>query len=130
MTYSSKVVIPLEFRFPTLRTDQFNIEENHNSLLHSLDLAKERRETAMVKLAYYQQNLKQTYDKGFKARPLALGDLVLRKVVGTAKNPAWSKLGPNREGPYGITFIASIWSYHLEDLDENVIPHLWNVNNL
>ena len=54
MTYGSEVVIPLEFGFPTLRTDQFNVEENHNSLIHSLDLAEERREIAMVKLAYYQ----------------------------------------------------------------------------
>ena len=30
-------------------------------------------------------------------RPLAPGDLVLRKVVGTVKNPLWGKLGPNWE---------------------------------
>ena len=30
-----------------------------------------------------------------KLRPLAPGDLVLRKVLGTAKNLAWGKLGPN-----------------------------------
>ena len=32
----------------------------------------------------------------------------MRKVVGMAKNPAWGKLGPNREGPYRITFIVGI----------------------
>ena len=52
-------------------------------------MAEERREVATVKLASYQQNLKQGYDRGVRMRPLALGDLVLRKVVGTAKNPAW-----------------------------------------
>ena len=65
-----------------------------------------------------------------KLRPLAPGDLVSRKVVGTAKNSAWGKLGPNWEGPYRITFIAGIRAYYLEDLDENVIPRSWNVNNL
>ena len=75
--------------------DQFNVEENHHLLLDSLDLVEERREVAMVKMAYYQQKLKQRYDKWVKSRPLAPGDLVLRKVVGTAKNPAWGKLGPN-----------------------------------
>ena len=40
----------------------------------------------MVKMTHYQQKLRQGYDKGVKMRPLALGDLVLRKVVGTTKN--------------------------------------------
>ena len=37
----------------------------------------------MVQLAHYQQKLKQGYDMGVKVKPLALGDMVLRKVVGT-----------------------------------------------
>ena len=65
-----------------------------------------------------------------RTRPLALSDLVLRKVIGTTKNPSWGKLGPNWEGPYRITSVASIGAYFLEDLDENVVPRSWNVNNL
>ena len=42
----------------------------------------------MVQLAYYQQRLKQGYDSNVKLRPFAPKDLVLRKVVGTARNPA------------------------------------------
>ena len=57
-------------------------------------------------------------------------DLVLRKVLGTAKNPAWEKLGPNWEGSYRITLVAGIEAYFLEDLDEHVIPRPWKVNNL
>ena len=84
----------------------------------------------MVKMASYQQKLKQMYGKGVKSRPLAPGYLVLRKVVRMAKNLTWGKLGPNWEGPYRITSIAGIGAYYLEELDENVIPHPWNVNNL
>ena len=84
----------------------------------------------MVQLAYYQQKLKQGYDAKVKLRPLAPGDLVLRKVLGTARNPAWGKLEPNWEGPYRITSIAGIRAYFLEDLDERVVPRPWNVNNL
>ena len=65
-----------------------------------------------------------------KLRPLASGDLVLRKVVGNAKNPSWGKLGPNWEGPYRIMTVVRIGAYHLEDLDERAILHPWNVNNL
>ena len=130
MTYGSEAVIPLKAGFPTLRMDQFNVEENHHLLLDSLDIAKERREVATVKMTYYQQKLKQWYDKGLRAKPLAPRDLVLRKVVGTAKNPAWGKLGPNWEESYRITSIAGIGTYYLEDLDENVILRPWNVSNL
>ena len=84
----------------------------------------------MVQLAHYQQKLKQGYDTHVKTRPLVSGDLVLRKVVGSAKNPAWGKLGPNWEGPYRITSNAGIGAYFLEDLDGLVVPHPWNVNNL
>ena len=95
MTYGAEAVIPLESGFPTLRTDQFDVEENNCLLLDSLDVVEERREVTMVKMSYYQQKLKQGYDKGVKSKPLALGNLVLRKMVGIAKNPTWGKLGPN-----------------------------------
>ena len=49
----------------------------------------------MVQLAYYQHKLKHGYDAKVMLRPLVPGDLVLRKVLGTAENPAWGKLGPN-----------------------------------
>ena len=84
----------------------------------------------MVQLTYYQQKLKQEYDTGVRARPLAPGNLVLRKVVGTTKNPSWGKLGPNWEEQYHITSVAGIRAYFLEDLDKNVVPRPWNVNNL
>ncbi|XP_075640580.1 uncharacterized protein LOC142612366 [Castanea sativa] len=87
MTYEFEVVIPLEIGFPILRTSLFTQDNNDRLLEKSLDLIEERREVAMVQLAYYQQKLKQGYDISVMARPLALGDLVLRKVVGIAKNP-------------------------------------------
>ena len=84
----------------------------------------------MVQLAYYQKKLKKGYDLNVRLRPLAPRDLVLRKVLGTVKNPALRKLGPNWEGPYCITSMAGVGAYYLEDLDENVLPCPWNVNNL
>ena len=120
MTY--KVVIPLKTGFPMLRTSSFNPSNNNGLLEKSLDLIEERRENAMIQLTYYKHKLKQGYDANVKLRPLALDDLVLRKVVGTVKNPAWGKLGPNWEGPYRITSVARIGAYFLADLDEHVIP--------
>ena len=130
MTYGAKTVILLETRVPTLRTSSFTPSNNDGLLEKSLDLIEERKENVMVQLVYYQHKLKQGYDANMKLRPLALGDLVLRKVLGTAKNPAWGKLGPNWEGPYRITSVVEIGAYYPEDLDENIVPRPWNVNNL
>ena len=130
MTYGAKAVIPFETSFPTLRTSSFSLSDNNEHLKKNFDLIKEKRENAMVQLAYYQQKLKQGYDSNVKLRPLTPGGLVLQRVVVTAKNPAWRKLGPNWEGPYRITSEASIGAYFLEDLDEHVVPRLRNVNNL
>ena len=83
---------PLGDRFPTLKISTFSPNSNDNLLERGLDLIEERRENAMVQLAYYQHKLKQGYDAKVKLRPLVPGDLVLRKVLGTTKNPAWGKL--------------------------------------
>ena len=84
MTYGAEAVIPLEMGFPTLKTSSFCPSSNNELLEKSLDLIEERRERAMVQLAYYQHKLKQGYDAKVKLRPLVPGDLVLRKVLGIA----------------------------------------------
>ena len=93
MTYRAKAVIPLETGFLTLRTSSFNLSSNNELLEKSLDFIEERRESTMVQLTYYQHKLKQGYDANVKLRPLVPSDLVLRKVLDTAKNPVWGKLG-------------------------------------
>ena len=122
MAYGAEAVIPLESGLPTTRTSSFNPKDNDEQLARGLDLIEEKRENAMVQLAHYQQKLKRGYDANVRIRPLTSGDLVLRKVMGSAKNPAWGKLGPNWEGPYRITSNAGIGAYFLEDLDGLVVP--------
>ena len=58
MSYGAKVVIPIKTGFQTLRTQSFNPSNNDELLKKSLDLIEERRESAMVQLAYYQHKLK------------------------------------------------------------------------
>ena len=95
MTYGAEAVISLETDFPTLRTSSFNPSSNNELLEKSLDFIEERKESAKVQLAYYQHKLKQSYNTNVKLRSLVSSDLVLRKVIGTAKNLVWGKLGPN-----------------------------------
>ena len=58
MTYGAEAVIPLETRFLTLRTSSFMPSNNGQLLGKSLNLVEERKENAMVQLAYYQYKLK------------------------------------------------------------------------
>ena len=88
MIYGVKVVIPLETGFLTLKTSSFTPSNNDELLEKSLNLIEERRENAMIQLAYYQHKFKQDYDANVKLRLLVPGVLVLRKVLGTAKNLA------------------------------------------
>ena len=52
MTYGTKAIISLETGFPTLKTNSFNPNSNNELLEKNLDFIKERRESAMVQLAY------------------------------------------------------------------------------
>ena len=58
MTYGAEAVIPLETGFPTLKISSFTPNNNDELLGKSLDLIKERRENAIIQLAYYQYKLK------------------------------------------------------------------------
>ena len=108
MTYGFEAMIPLKTGFPMIRTRLFSPDNNDQLLERRLDLVDEQREATMVQLVHYQQKLKQEYDTGVRVRPLAPSDLVLRKVVGTAKNSSWGKLRPNWERPHRITSVVGI----------------------
>ena len=130
MAYGAEAVLPIKNSFPTLRSSTFTPESNDELLGRSLDLVEEKREKAMIHMPYYHQKLRRVYDANVRLRPLSPGDLVMKKILGNAKNPSWGKLGPNWEGPYRITSVARIGAYYLEDLDEKTVPRPWNVNNL
>ena len=58
MFYGAEAVIPIEMRFPTLRTQSFNSSNNDELLERRLDLIEKRRESAMIQLTYYQHKIK------------------------------------------------------------------------
>ena len=53
MIYGAEAVIPLETGFLMSRINSFNPSDNDEQLTKSLDLIEEKRENAMVQLAYY-----------------------------------------------------------------------------
>ena len=122
MTYGAEAVISLEIRFPTLRTSSFTSSNNDGLLEKSLDLRRMKKK-CHGSIGVLSTQVQAGVRLNVRLRPLAPRDLVLRKVLGTTKNPVWGKLGPNWEMPYRITSVAGIDAYYLEDLDENVVSH-------
>ena len=60
-----------------------------------LDLPEEVRTTAEQRLAQYQDLMAKYYNSRIKHRDFKVGDLILRKVMGAARDPAQGKLGLN-----------------------------------
>ena len=58
MTYEAEAIILLKANFPTLKTSSFTPSSNDELLRKILDLIEERREKAVIQLAYYHQKLK------------------------------------------------------------------------
>jgi hypothetical protein len=130
LAYGVEAVIPLEVGLPTIRTTEFDAEQNENSLKKDLNLIEERRDIAAIRLASYQRQMKMGYDKNIRPRSFQINDLVLRKVVANTRNPNDGKLGPNWEGPYKVTSFAGVGAYRLEDMDGKPILRPWNICNL
>ena len=65
-----------------------------------------------------------------RIREFGAGDLMLRKVVGSARDINALKLPLNWEGLDRVTAIAGAGAYYLEDIEERLLPRPWNVQNL
>ena len=92
-------------------------KDNEDALCLQLDLVDEVRATAEQRLMLYQNLMAKYYNSIVRRRDFQVGDLVLRKVMGVARDPSQGKLGPNWEGPYRITSWQRKDTYHLETLD-------------
>ena len=85
---------------------------------------------AEQRLARYQNLMSKHYNARVRHRDFQIGDLVLRKVMGAAKDPTQGKLGLNWEGPYRITSWQRKGIYHLETIDGRKFQHPWNTEHL
>ena len=72
-------------------TEQGNAE----ALRAGLDLVEEGRDRAFVQAAAYKQRVSQYYNKRVKRHSFQVGDLVLKVVNQSTKDPCHSKLEPN-----------------------------------
>ena len=123
LAYGSEAIILAEVELTSYKVDNHDEWRNNEALRLQLDLLDEVRATAEQRLAWYQNLMAKHYNSRVRHRDFQVGDLILRKVMGTSKDPTQGKLGPNWEGPYRITSWQRKGTYHLETLDGQKLPH-------
>ncbi|GFS38896.1 hypothetical protein Acr_00g0060030 [Actinidia rufa] len=130
MVFGTESVIPVEIGMPSFRVSTFNKETNEAELRLNLDLLEERRESAQLRQTAYKCQVAKYYNQRVRHRSFLPGDLVLRKVTLSTKEPNAGKLGPTWEGPYKVIKVSRPGTYWLEDLDGKALSHPWNAEHL
>ena len=75
--------------------ENYNEDKNEEALRLQLVLVDEVRIAVEQRLAEYQNLMARHYNSNVRHRDFQVGELVLRKVMGVAKDPSQGKLGPN-----------------------------------
>ena len=130
LAYGTDAVIPAEIGLTSYQVDSYSEDTNEEGLRLQLDLVDEVRTVAEQRLAPYQNLMAKHYNSNVRHRDFQVGDLVLRKVMGAARDPSQGKLRPNWEGLYKITSWQRKGTYHLETLDGRRLQHSWNTEHL
>ena len=130
LTYGADAIITAEVGLTSYRVQNYMEYKNEEAMCLQLELVDETRAMAVQRLARYQNLMSKHYNTKVRHRDFQIGDLVLRKVMGAAKDPSQGKLGPNWEGPYRITSWQRKGTYLLETMDGRKLQHPWNTEHL
>ena len=99
-------------------------------MIKDLDMEKELRKVATVRIASCHSRLANLYNRRVKPRMFQPRDLVLRKVFENTADSLVGKFQPNCEGPYIVTQVSESGLYALDELDKTPVPRLWNAMHL
>lgn len=91
---------PIFDALPTYKVSSFNQEGNKLQRCVDLDLLEEKRISLQLRGEAYNSKTKVAHDKSLVNRPISIGDWILRKIEGTARQIKMNKLTPKWEGPY------------------------------
>ena len=94
LAFGTEVVALVEIRLKSLRIEFANTEHNKEVLLLNLDLLEEKREQVLKRIEDYHRKTTRYYDRRVKPRSYKPGDVVLKKLLPTRKDPTHGKLGP------------------------------------
>ena len=95
LTYGNEAVIPAEVKLTSYRVDNHDERKKDKAMCLQLDLVDKVRATVEQRLARYQNHMARHYNSRVRHRDFQVGDLILRNVIGAARDPTQRKLGPN-----------------------------------
>lgn len=98
----NNVVIPTKVGLTSSKVAYYQDEENEKQLHLSLDLADEVRMDTEHMVVHYKNLMTKHHDTMVKHRQFKIGDLVLKRMSSTTKNPTHGKLRPNWERLYRV----------------------------
>ena len=113
LAFGTEAVAPVEVGLKSPRIEFASTEHNEKVLRLNLDLLKEKHEQVLKRIEDYHRKTTRYYDQRVKPRSYKPGDLVLKKLLPTRKDPAHGKLGLNWEGPYIVSLIIRPVNYEL-----------------
>ena len=114
LAFGTEVVAPVEVGLKSPRIELGSIEHNDEALRLNLDLLDEKREQVRKRMKDYQRKTTRYYNQKVKPKSYKPGDLVLKKLLPTRKNPAHGELGPSFEGTYIVTCVIRPGNYELQ----------------
>jgi ribonuclease HI len=79
LVYGSEAVLPAEIAVTSFRVQHYSTELNDEARRLDLDLLDAKREEAHAKIISYKARVSRLHDRRVRARPLQIGDLVLKK---------------------------------------------------
>ena len=130
LAFGTEAVAPVEVGLKSPRVELASEEHNDEALRLNLELLDERREQVQRRTEEYQRKTARYYNQKVKPKSYMPGDLVLKKLLPTRKNPAHGKLGPNWEGPYIISRVVRPGNYELQTEEGKTLQHTWNAEHL
>lgn len=128
LTFGTEALVPVEVGEESLRVKNYDPLSNEEGIRANLDLLSERRDSAVIRMANYQQKTTK-YFGSVRPREFQVGDRVLRSTL--ASDPTHTKkLDPTWEGPYLISQAWKPGTYILSRMDGSIIANTWHATHL
>jgi hypothetical protein len=92
-----------------------------------IDGLDEARCSALVQSTRYLEGIRRYHDRNVKECSFNVGDLVLRSIQ---KTEGLHKLSSPWEGPFTVSKVTGLGSYHLQTLEGEDVSNSWNIDHL
>ena len=95
LAFVTEEVALVEVGLKSPRVEFANTEHNEEILRLNLDLLEEKHEQALKRAEDYHRKTTRYYNRRVRPMSFKPGDLVLKKLLPTRKDPTHKKIGPN-----------------------------------